>query len=500
MKAREELESLGNRIWNASRTELYLAMHFLGAALGSLNFRMDLSTKTVGTDAVWIRFNPSHCLKLYVEHPEKLNRTYMHMLLHCLFRHMFSAKEYADVELWDLCCDITVESVLDSMECEAFARVSSDFRQQWYETLGEELNVLTAEKLYHYFSVRKRDAYLEESLRQEFALCDHSFWQRLQSENEQSPSRQLQNPEQPIQPQEQKQEQPSNPLERNPELESKDGAGVQEQSQKPNAKKEDKSTESTPLGAARPKEEEWKEHAKRVKSDLESYAKDTSTDKGQLLKILRISTEKRTGYQEYLKRFAILREEISVDLDSFDYGYYMYGLSLYNNLPLIEENEFCEKNKIEELVIAIDTSASCQGKLVRQFLKETCGLLMDVERFFGNVKIHILECDNQMQKDVKITKLKELESYADHFEVAGGYGTDFRPVFSHVEKLRKSGELKRLKGLLYFTDGYGIFPKKPTDYDTAFVFWNGEDAAIEQVPDWAMKLFFDTEGKVWHEH
>ncbi len=460
MKAREELESLGGRIWNASRTELYLAMHFLGAALGSLDFRMDLSTRTVGTDAAFIRFNPFYCLRLYVEHPKKLNRTYMHMLLHCLFRHMFSAKEYADAELWDLCCDISVESVLDTMECEAFARVSSDFRQQWYETLSEELKVLTAEKLYHYFSMRKRDAYLEESLRREFALCDHSFWQRLQPDEakEKSPHQNGANPNE---------------------------GGIRN---------------STPLGAARQKGEEWKEHAERVKSEMESYAKDTSADKGRLLKMLRISTEKRTGYQEYLKRFAILREEISVDPDSFDYGYYMYGLSMYGNLPLIEENEFCESRKIEELVIAIDTSASCQGKLVRQFLKETCGLLMDAERFFENVKIHIIECDNQIQKDVKITKLKELENYADHFEVAGGYGTDFRPVFSHVEKLRKSGELKRLKGLLYFTDGYGTFPNKPTEYETAFVFWNGEDAAAEQVPDWAVKLFFDTEGKVRHEY
>jgi hypothetical protein len=180
MKTRIELEETGNKILNAVRTELYLSMRFMGPALGSLGFRMDLSTRTVGTDAAFIRFNPTYLLHMYIERPEILNRTYMHMLMHCIFRHMFSAKEHEDSELWNLCCDIAVESVVDSMEYPTILRVTSDFRQQWYEKLEKEVSVLTAEKLYHYFILRKRDPYMEESLRQEFALCDHSFWERME--------------------------------------------------------------------------------------------------------------------------------------------------------------------------------------------------------------------------------------------------------------------------------------------------------------------------------
>ena len=127
---------------------------------------------------------------------ELLNRAYMHMLMHCLFRHMFSAKEHEDSELWDLCCDIAVESVVDSMEYPSILRVTSDFRQQWYEKLTAELKVLTAEKLYHYFILRKRDPYLEESLRQEFAMCDHSFWERMQppeDEDDKNPKTPMEN-------------------------------------------------------------------------------------------------------------------------------------------------------------------------------------------------------------------------------------------------------------------------------------------------------------------
>ena len=102
--------------------------------------------------------------------------------------------------------------------------------------------------------------------------------------------------------------------------------------------------------------------------------------------------------KNFLKRFAVVREEVSVDMDSFDYGFYMYGLQHYGNMPLIEENEFREAKKIEELVIAIDTSASCKEKLVQQFLNETGAILKHQESFFHKVHIRIIECDNQIQK------------------------------------------------------------------------------------------------------
>lgn len=474
MKTREQLEATGNKILNSVRTELYLSMRFMGPALGSLGFAMDLSTRTVGTDAVYIRFNPTYLLQTYIERPEILNRTYMHMLMHCLFRHMFSAKQHEDAQLWDLCCDIAVESVVDSMDYPTILRVTSDFRQEWYEKLEKEVSVLTAEKLYQYFMLRKRDPYLEESLRQEFLLCDHSFWQRMEKEP----------------PQEQNKNQPPVPQE-NPQMDS---------DQQENAG--EKTSDATPLGKTDPKEDEWKEHAKRIESDMETYAKDAAADAGKLAWMLKLSSRERKSYKEFLKRFAVVREEVSVDMDSFDYGFYMYGLQHYGNMPLIEENEFREAKKIEELVIAIDTSASCKEKLVQQFLNETGAILKHQESFFHKVHIRIIECDNQIQKDIPITNLDEIEEYTEQFSVSGGYGTDFRPVFSYVEKLRNSGELKNLKGLMYFTDGYGEYPKKPTDYQTVFVFY-GDDTLQKtfsgepiKVPDWAVKLYLseDTKG------
>ncbi|MBP8796185.1 MAG: hypothetical protein KBG87_02675, partial [Lachnospiraceae bacterium] len=74
----------------------------------------------------------------------------------------------------------------------------------------------------------------------------------------------------------------------------------------------------------------------------------------------------------------------------------------------------------------------------------------------------------------------------------GRSGTDFRPVFEYVEKLREERKLKNLKGLLYFTDGDGIYLEKATDYETAFVFYK-EKSMHQKVPAWAVKLYLDAE-------
>lgn len=442
MKTREELEAMGYKILQSARTELYLSMHFMGSALNSLDYKMDLLTRTVGTDAVYIRFNPAYLLQIFVERPDILNRTYMHMLMHCLFRHMYAAKEHEDAELWDLCCDIAVESVVDSMDYPAILRVSSDLREQWYAKLKEEVGVLTAERIYHYFILKKRDPYEEETLRQEFALCDHSFWERMRPPEDKNPR---QNDENNIIP--------------------------------------------PPMLLVQDKEKEWDENAKRVQSELEMNGDEAAKEKGSLEWHLKIQNKIKRCYTEFLRKFAVLSEEITVDLDSFDYGFYIYGLDTYGNMPLIEENEYAELKKVEELVIAIDTSASCKESKVQKFINETAAILRQQENFFKKVNIYIIECDDQIQQVIHINELDDMGKYADAFSVKGGYGTDFCPVFDCVDDMIATGKLKNLKGLMYFTDGRGTFPTKAASYETAFVLDGDRETEEIRVPDWALKLY-----------
>ena len=80
----------------------------------------------------------------------------------------------------------------------------------------------------------------------------------------------------------------------------------------------------------------------------------------------------------------------------------------------------------------------------------------------------------------------------EQFTVKGQGGTDFRPAFTYVEELLRRRAFTKLRGLLYFTDGYGMFPAKKPSYDTAFIFMK-EDYKDVDVPPWAIKIILDAE-------
>ena len=65
--------------------------------------------------------------------------------------------------------------------------------------------------------------------------------------------------------------------------------------------------------------------------------------------------------------------------------------------------------------------------------------------------------------------------------------TDFTPVFTLAGELIRSGQIKNLKGILYFTDGDGIFPRQAPPWPSAFVFLNRE-LEKRELPDWALRL------------
>lgn len=236
-------------------------------------------------------------------------------------------------------------------------------------------------------------------------------------------------------------------------------------------------------------EEQWKKISERVKTDLNSFNKD-KTGSESLLKNLEEATKERYDYGEILRRFTVMGEDIAVNDDEFDYVYYTYGLHCYGNMPLVEPLEYREIYKVKEFVIAIDTSASCRGPVVRGFLKRTYSLLKGTENFFQKVNIHIIQCDSEVQSDTKITCDEDFQEFISQGKLKGFGATDFRPVFSYVEDLKERGEFENLKGLIYFTDGYGIYPERMPGFDVIFAFLE-EDGHRLPVPPWSMKVILE---------
>ena len=238
-------------------------------------------------------------------------------------------------------------------------------------------------------------------------------------------------------------------------------------------------------------EEEWQQISRRIRAELKSFSE--SRGMGETLKeSLDESTRERYDYHSILQRFMVMGERMGINEEEYDYIYYTYGLNTYGNLPLVEPLEYREEKRVREFVIAIDTSASCSGAIVKGFLRRTFEMLKEGESFFEKINIHILQCDSEIRSDVKLTNREELEAYLVDISLRGFGGTDFRPVFAYVEELQERGEFENLKGLIYFTDGFGIYPALQPPYDVIFAFLN-EDRTRGPVPPWSMKVVLEEE-------
>ena len=75
-------------------------------------------------------------------------------------------------------------------------------------------------------------------------------------------------------------------------------------------------------------------------------------------------------------------------------------------------------------------------------------------------------------------------------ELKGFGGNNEIRLFEYVDQLIVDKEFSNLKGMIYLTDGYGIFPDRKPNYEVAFVFIN-DRYDVPDVPPWVIKLVLD---------
>lgn len=420
-----KIQALASQILALAHDDILMHLRFFDMALAQLKRKERAKTGCFATDGQTLFYDPVYVLKTYQENPKYIARSYLHVLMHCIFSHGFQYDKL-DIEKWDLAVDIAVENVILEMKLESVALEQDADAARKLKILREDIGPLTAERIYRYFRHNPVTPDEKRELERLFVKDVHSLWR------------------------------PSD-------------AGTQEQ------------LEIT--------EEQWKKISERVKADLKSFTRNKSGAES-LEKNLEETTRDRYDYSDILRRFTVMGEDIMVNDDEFDYIYYTYGLEHYGNLPLIEPLEYREANKVREFVIAIDTSASCRGAIVKAFLRKTYSILKGSENFFHRVNVHIVQCDNQVQSDTKITNDEDFEAFMQYGKLTGFGATDFRPVFDYVEKLQQQGEFENLKGLIYFTDGYGVYPQRMPKYDVIFAFLD-EDENRAPVPPWSMKVVLE---------
>lgn len=436
-------------------------LRFLDAAIHQLELCQTEELDTIATDGEHLFYNSWHILNSYQKQKETVTRNYLHVIFHCLFQHLFVNKLIHQA-CWDLACDIAVENAINDLEIPSLKTNRQSQQTQTLTELKSSLKVMTAEKIYRYYLDQNLSVPALNAIRHNFLADDHKIWYQspkgeLRSDNDKGSEGEL---------------------------------GLDSTKSDPNQQSQLRS------GDFKPSQElidRWKQIGERAQVDIETTSMKWGNLRGGLHQELKQLNRERYNYATFLKRFSVLGEAMQVNDDEFDLIFYTYGLKLYENLPLIEPLEYKEVKRIKEFVIAIDTSSSVSGPIVQAFVQKTYNILKQTESFFTKINLHIIQCDADIQEDIKITSAEELERYIKTMQIRGFGGTDFRPVFQYVDQLIENREFENLKGLIYFTDGYGTYPSKKPNYETAFIFLEDDYYELPEVPPWAIKLVLSTD-------
>ena len=354
-----------------------------------------------------------------------MTRCYLHMVLHCVFRHMY-IHSLVNQDLWNLSCDIAVEAIINELVIRSTDTARSKQQGNIISALKNKVKYLTAEKIYNYLLNNPVDETILEGWSQLFTEDDHFLWYMTS--------------------QQQKQITGTGEAESN---EGQSGEGENDKNQVGEGTNESSDTESDKNGTSSSEmEQQWKEISERMQQDLETFSKQRGDSAGTLMQNLAALNREKYDYESFLKKFAVMGEKMRINDDEFDYVFYTYGLRLYKNMPLIEPLEYKEVKSIREFVIAIDTSGSVSGPQVQSFINKTYNIMKSTESFFTKINVHIIQCDTVIQEDAKITSQEEFDNYIKNMTLKGFGGTDFRPVFNHVDEMIRNHEFSNLKGLI----------------------------------------------------
>ena len=270
----ERKQEIGSSNLRVARDELYLGMRVLYVALSSFSYQMDGQVHGFGTDGRVMYFQPQMLGGLYRENRILVNRGYLHMVFHCIFRHFAwsgtEGKKRVDdgitiqERMRELSCDIAVEHMIDGMNYRSIRFSRSLLRRETYRLLEIEGKTLNAQRVYKILSEWNLNEKDLTNLEQEFRTDDHRYWESKKPD------------------------------------------------QKPN-----------PMLSRK-----WGEINDGIETDLETFSQEAGERDGGFLEQIKTENRSRYDYREFLRKFAVFHEELAVDDDSFDYNFYTYGLRL----------------------------------------------------------------------------------------------------------------------------------------------------------------------------
>lgn len=166
-------QTMARRALELVRSELYLELKYMNAALGALQPAEEPGLHAFATDGGRLYYAPDWVLTLYRKNRRYLPRAYLHSVLHCVFRHPW-LRAGRDPALWGLACDIAVEQVLDTLNAAALHRPVGWLRQKTYRELAAQCRLLAAGPIYRALCGMEPEQL--SALSREFLCDDHRHW------------------------------------------------------------------------------------------------------------------------------------------------------------------------------------------------------------------------------------------------------------------------------------------------------------------------------------
>lgn len=429
---------------------ILIEMRYVDVALARLKPEPSTEVIYLATNGKVLHYNEQRLIKEYRTNPSKVAHDVLHTLLHCIFMHIFEFK--AEQFLFNIACDIAVEQVISTIDIPSVNCIDK-LKLKVINELEDRIEHFTPINIIRF--LKESDLSEEElcELAEMFFVDNHRYWIEMPGKGD-----------------------GDNGGDGDGDGESSGDSGYSfEQMESIKSLQEQL-------------KKEWENVAGTVELNMESFSKNQGDRAGNLRQKLKQVNREKYDYSSFLRKFSTRQEVTKVNPDEFDYVFYTYGLNLYENMPLIEPLEYRDTYLVKDFVIAIDTSGSTTGEIVQTFLQKTYNILKSENSFAKQMNLCIIQCDALIQDIIYIHSVEEFNNYIANFEIKGGGGTDFRPVFALVNELVRKKVFTNLKGMIYFTDGYGTFPVQKTVYDTAFVFVVPEDYENVTVPPWAIKV------------
>lgn len=393
------------------------------------------------SDGKRIFYSPPQILEQYQKKTLiQLEKALLHILLHGIMGHFEQWKGVENQELFDLCADIEVEDILGKLKI-------------------------------------RYDGYVEMNSRhkmERIRSCREIYVQYLQQINAGRAT--------------------VEGLRKKNQIESRDNHGFWKTDSKDDTKEDTwehrKTTMTLNISS---KEAEWLEdlcHLSSNEMKLNAGEKGSKgNDIGGETQNVVINEEGSYSFINILRDILEIKEDKKENEEQFDKALYSYGLDTYGDVALLEPaDEQEDKQRLNTIVIAIDTSGSCAGELVCRFLMETRKLFKEIQEEYSVDRIVVIQCDNKIQEEVTYYSIESFLGN-DEIKIKGFGGTDFRPVFNKVKELQN---VSPIGCLIYFSDGQGTFPRREENFKTVFIM-DELDRSVA-VPEW-IKCYYFNEGE-----